>query len=122
MKENIKNIKKKIQSFYSKNDFFSVEKYIKQNVKNFNNSDKILVQLGLALACQSKFDEAKQYLTKAISLNQGNVDAYYNLAKVYELNKEEKKAVILYKKIIRLDPNYINAFLNLAMVAYEKKR
>lgn len=122
MKENIKNIKKKIQSFYSKNDFFSVEKYIKQNVKNFNNNDEILVQLGLALACQSKLDEAKQYLTKAISLNQGNVDAYYNLAKVYELNKEEKKAVILYKKIIRLDPNYINAFLNLAMVAYEKKK
>jgi len=60
---------------------------------------------------------AKELLLKAIAIDKGSVDAFFNLGYVYAVDKDYKNAEIMYKKAVDLKPPYLDeALFNLSVV------
>ena len=51
-----------------------------------------------------RYDEAEKLLRKALKEHPYNEDLLYNLAIVYELRSEPRKAAEIYRKIVELSP------------------
>jgi len=61
--------------------------------------------------------EAKSLLQKALDLDPNSADAYFNLGYVYAVGKNYPKAEEMYRKTVKLSPQYLDeALFNLALV------
>lgn len=71
--------------------------------------------LGMAVihAQLNRFDQAEEYLNRAINLRDDLPEAHYNLAKVLYLKKQIPQAVQAYRKTLALNPGHSNALLGL---------
>ncbi|MGE5458608.1 MAG: tetratricopeptide repeat protein [Methanococcaceae archaeon] len=69
----------------------------------------------------NKLSLALDNVKLAVSLDSGNVDYYNLLAEIYTNAHQTDSAALAYEKIIRLDPNNINAYYNLGSL-YEKSK
>jgi tetratricopeptide (TPR) repeat protein len=68
--------------------------------------DNAAIRLNLALAYkeQERFDQALQFLEKAVALNPEFPQAHYEISQLLILNKKMDQAVEHFKKVIRLAP------------------
>ena len=68
--------------------------------------------LGVALAQNSRPDEAMAQFQKALILNPGYADAHYNLGNAFLHKKQFDAAVAEYQKTLVLNPGYVDAHTN----------
>ena len=73
--------------------------------KNPGNAS-IAAQMGLAEAELHNYDSAERFIGIATSLEPDNAKHYYNLAVVYDRNREYKKAVTQYERALEIDSMY----------------
>ena len=66
----------------------------------------------------SKFDEAEETLTKAISYNKNNFEAYYYRGCAKVNAKKYQEAIADFEKAIELKPDYADAYFNLGRTYY----
>lgn len=68
-----------------------------------NNSPVIQAQTSVAFSTVDRYDEAIKYIKNAIYLDENNIEYRYNLAVLYDINKNYEKAYKAYKDV----DNYI---------------
>ena len=84
--------------------------------------DKIaeLLKEGDSLIRDGKYDEALKKYQEASDMNEEKADPHYKIGVAYYFLKDYKKAVESYKKAIRINPKYVKALNNLALI-YDKQ-
>lgn len=60
--------------------------------------------------------EAQALLRKAVEANPQNVDAHFDLGKVYTQSKDYALAIEAYRNVVRLDPEFSDAFFNMGFI------
>ena len=62
-------------------------------------------------------DGALEYVKKAekLFMKSGSIDALNALGAIYDEREEHQKAQVMYKKVISMDPNYIDAYNNMGL-------
>ena len=74
----------------------------------YNNSAVIQAQTSVAFSTVERYKEAIEYIRKAISLNENNVEYKYNLAVLYDITKDYDKAYSAYKEVYNYVKNNQN--------------
>jgi general secretion pathway protein D len=69
-----------------------------------NPEDMELSDQGFELLEDKEYDKAKAYFERALEINPDNPYALLNLGVVYDAKGEKDKAVRMYQRVIRLDP------------------
>lgn len=69
-------------------------------------NDELFHDLGIALREQNRLSEAEKTLQAGLQINKVSAGMHYDLALVYERMKNNKAAIVHYKKSIDLVPNY----------------
>lgn len=93
----------------------------RQAIESLNNAmrcttdDLDMIYMSLAIEYQNleQYNEAIDYLKKAIELNFDNEDALYELAYCYELTKSYEDAVTMFNRVIDQTPYNAHAWFNL---------
>jgi len=70
---------------------------------------------GISMVGLKRFREAVSFFLKCIELDSENEFAYYRLANCYALLENDEQAIENYKKAIKLNPNFVNAFNNIGV-------
>ncbi len=66
-------------------------------------------------------DQFKNLLEEATKMDPNNPELQYNLGVITAESGDLKQARVYYEKCISLDPNYINAYINLAALILGKE-
>ncbi len=69
-----------------------------------NSEDMELSNQGFELLEDKEYDKAKEYFERALEINPDNPYALLNLGVVYEKKGQKDKAIGMYQRVIRLDP------------------
>lgn len=86
---------------FNKHEFLNAYNYAKNNLNNFGDNFLFLKILGISSLQLNKFDETIIYLSKAISLNDQDIDIYINLGAAFiNIQKFNEAINILEKSII----------------------
>jgi len=86
----------------------------------FKASD--VVSLSYEKFAQEDFNNAKEYLIKAIKYDSTLSEAYLNLSFLYEDNEEPAKGIPLLQKLEKINPNNEDAHLYLGLLYYENNK
>ena len=78
--------------------------------------------LGVTLQNLSQLDRAKGCFQRALKLDRENVDAYYNMAKLYKQLNHIDEALLAYEQVVSLDPNRFDALINMANILVDQGR
>jgi tetratricopeptide (TPR) repeat protein len=78
--------------------------------------------LGVAYKDQGNIEKAVVSYKRAIDLDPGHADAYYNLGNIYAQRKQFEVARDLYGKAISIDPYAARAYSNLGNVYFETNK
>lgn len=84
--------------------------------KEAPSSAHIYFNMGFSLFNDNKPYEAIESFQKAISINPDMKEAYNYLAEVYRFLGEKEKAEQTFREALNLDPNYLDARINLAVL------
>ncbi|OIO72550.1 MAG: hypothetical protein AUJ85_09745 [Elusimicrobia bacterium CG1_02_37_114] len=74
--------------------------------KDSDKPEEALLEMGKFYFVNGKYDQAIDELKKAIEINSGNPEIYYNLGLVYESRNQPEEAKKMYKKAIAISPKY----------------
>jgi predicted O-linked N-acetylglucosamine transferase (SPINDLY family) len=87
------------------------------NVKliTYNENDTYNL-LGLAALQQGHFEEAQEFLQRAISLNPNSIGALGNLGNVFFGQRKFSEAIACYQQVLALNPNDADTYNNLGKV------
>ncbi|MBO4956579.1 MAG: hypothetical protein J6C50_01960 [Rickettsiales bacterium] len=78
--------------------------------KKYNNSAVIQAQTSVAFSTVERYQDAIQYILKAIYLDDDNIEYKYNLAVLYDITKQYDKAYRMYKNVYeRAKSNNVNS-------------
>ena len=69
-----------------------------------------------------KMDKYRQLVSKALELDPNNVDLVCNLGGSASEDGDMETAEKYYKKAIEMDPNYSNAYMNLAVLVLDREQ
>lgn len=94
--------------------------YFLSSLKINPNNYKILISTGIINRQLGYFEDALSYFEKASELN-GNVESFTNLASTYRSLSNYDQAKKYYKKVIKLNPEFANAYYGLATVLYHNQ-
>jgi general secretion pathway protein D len=70
-----------------------------------NTEDMVLSDQGFELLESEDYDTAEGYFKRALEINPDNPYALLNLGVVYDVKGEREKAIRMYEKVIKLDPD-----------------
>jgi general secretion pathway protein D len=70
-----------------------------------DTDDMILSDQGFELLEAEDYDKAEDYFERALEINPDNPYALLNLGVVYDVKGEREKAIGMYEKVIKLDPD-----------------
>ena len=71
------------------------------------------VQEGIENSRQGQYSNAKESFLSAIKQDPKNIDGYYGLGGIYNLEKKYEEAEKAFKTAIQLDPTHINSWYSL---------
>lgn len=77
---------------------------------------EILVNRGVAMAAQNKFDAALKDINEGIALDSTNKNGYFNRSLVYYNMQQYEKAIADYSTYLRYDPNNANVWYEKGML------
>ena len=94
-----------------------------QRTKYYVNDKKIFRSLGLSYIQSGNYKEAEEELKHAIYLDPKFIDAYLDLAYLYAKQEEYDKAIVEWKKILEIDPDFSEKYNVLYFIGltYSKK-
>ncbi len=81
-----------------------------------------LINLGVSYYNTGDFDKAKEAYGDAIAKDPNSAYAYTNLGNVFRDEENYREAETNYRKAIKVDSAFINAYLNLAVMFYALER
>lgn len=73
---------------------------------------------GIELTGKEKYKEAAEKFQKALEKDPNFIDAYYNLGILYEFRGDDEKAVNIFSKALRLNPEDYEIMYKLAVINY----
>ena len=94
------------------------EAYLKAIDKGLNDPD-VFLYLGYIKETRGDFDQAMAYYAKAEFAGSRNSVLYFNMGNVHARQDHKDKALEYFKRAVVLDPKYMDAFVNLAIVSAE---
>jgi superkiller protein 3 len=94
------------------------EIYLKAIDLGLNDPD-VFLYLGYIREARSDFDQAMAYYAKAEFAGSRNAVLYFNMGNVHARQDHKDKALECFKRAVILDPKYMDAFVNLAIVSAE---
>ena len=109
---NIENLKE-IERIYEELKDWENAYSIRQRISKLKKGDHAhilahyLVEAGKVYYDNGDLNRAKSFFSKAISTHKGCVDAYLHLGDLYFAKDDYKKAVSIWKKIVRVAPQFI---------------
>ncbi|MBS1517912.1 MAG: trypsin-like peptidase domain-containing protein [Bacteroidetes bacterium] len=87
------------------------------------DSDSLLNQISSALASaytnSGKYDQAIKFYNKMLEQDRTQYFINFQIAGIYEQKKDFQKAEQEYRKILKMDPNYNQAYTRLGKIYYE---
>jgi|GEM_PF-788013 len=100
---------------------FSATGNFEMAIKNFRRATQLkpeepayLENLGMALAKVDKYEEASAILERSLRIDKKNPYTYYTLGNIYARQyRSPEKALVFYKELVVLDPDFPNGYLNL---------
>ncbi|MCX5886498.1 MAG: tetratricopeptide repeat protein [Proteobacteria bacterium] len=105
--------------FYSYNtvvrnrDWREEENFYQLTAQSSPCSSVIRNNLGAIFSMKGKYDEAIEYLRKAIELNPQLVEAHNNLGNAYQDKRFYREAMVEYQEALRLRPDHVKTHNNL---------
>jgi tetratricopeptide (TPR) repeat protein len=96
------------------------------NIRLFNV--KLLNKIGVANMHLGKYSEAKDKFNKILSIDKLNTDALFNLGLTYQElegkdpDRKYTKSIEQFDKIIREDPNHVNAWTSLGILKFKIRK
>ena len=94
------------------------EVYLKAIDKGLNDPD-VFLYLGYIRETRGDLDQAMAYYAKAEFAASRNPVLYFNMGNVCARQDHKDKALEYFKRAVVLDPKYMDAFVNLAIVSTE---
>ncbi|MBN1898868.1 MAG: tetratricopeptide repeat protein [Spirochaetes bacterium] len=88
--------------------------------KRFPESMDILVGIINHSLGQGQYQDVIKYTGMALKINSTNKTMHFARAFAYEMVKEPEKALESYKKAIKIDPDYFNAYFNVSAIYFNK--
>ncbi len=101
--------------FFRNKNFDKAEKLYKKIIKKFPNNFDANYFMASIKAQKNSYNEAKDYMEKANSINPNLPELNNNLGLVYLNLNELEKSINYFQKAIKLNKNYILAYTNLGM-------
>lgn len=98
------------------------EKELKKSLDYVPNRISTLTNLCAVLIKLKKFQEAKEFVTLAISADQNNAEAILNFGFLCSVEKKHEEALKNYQRAINLKPNLAEAWNNRGITLHELKR
>ena len=98
------------------------EYYYKMGMDLFKEGYYQLMPEGKVEEGKQKLDQAISALQVAVSMNDKNIGSHYLLARIYIILNKYPDAVLEYNKVIELDPENVNIYLNLASAYVQMKK
>ena len=80
----------------------------------------VLNKLGVIAVSSGKFDQGKAYFEKALTVDEGYVQAYNNLGNIYREMGDLDRAIEYYQLALKYDEEYATAHHNLGVVYKQK--
>ncbi len=108
--------------FFKNKNFDKAEKLYKKIIKKFPDNFDANYFMASIKAQKNIYDEAKDYMEKAHSINPNLPELNNNLGLVYLNLNETEKAVNHFQKAISLNKNYLLAYTNLGMAYVTQKK
>ncbi len=78
----------------------------KKAAVNAGTKEAGLIEMGKFYFMNNKHDQAIGEFRKALELNPGNAEVYYNIGLVYETRNETENAREMFRKALAIDPDY----------------
>ena len=86
-----------------------------------NNEYKNLLDKGIGLIHQGKFNQAIDLISKSINLKNDWEISYFYRAVAHQANEQMQEAILDYTKAIKLNPKMTDAYYNRAKILLEMK-
>ncbi|MBN1621862.1 MAG: tetratricopeptide repeat protein [Endomicrobiales bacterium] len=71
-----------------------------------NGNEASILEMAKFYFLNSKYNEAIAEFKKALAINPGNAEAYYNLGLIHENRNNTDEAKDMYEKALAIDPDY----------------
>tara|TARA_S200000501_G_scaffold230729_1_gene216401 strand:- start:5539 stop:5970 length:432 start_codon:yes stop_codon:yes gene_type:complete len=94
--------------------------YIIINLFNISNSNEIFFNKGIEFFKNKKFDDARLMFEKSIVFNPKDSNSYLYLAKIYNIEEDQKKEEKNLETTLLIDPQNEEAILMSMKIALEK--
>ena len=109
-------------AYQARGDLGKAEEYLRSAIRKKPDYAEAHNNLGFLLSLQGRSEEAIREYEKAVSnvLYPTPEYAYYNMGKEYVRLKDLGKAELMYQRAIGLNPSFVDAYRDLAMVQAEK--
>ena len=101
---------------YKINDFINSENYLLKYIEIDKSNPKIFNFLGNVCLKKRDYEKSEKFYLEAINLDSENENAHINLALLYQNLGKQKKAVQLYEKIFKNNPQNIGSLYNLSNI------
>ncbi|MBC7474900.1 MAG: tetratricopeptide repeat protein [Candidatus Sericytochromatia bacterium] len=116
---NIEEIFNNAKQYHQNNKLDLAENLYKQILLIESNNHEVIHLLGVLYSQKKSYSEAIEYVKKAIEIN--NHPMYINnLAENYRRLGEFDQAILNFKKVIQIAPNFAEAYFNLANTLKQK--
>ncbi len=111
-------------AYKSRGDLEKAEEYMRSAIRKRPDYAEAHNNLGSLLSLQGKSDEALREYEKAVAnvLYPTPEYAYYNMGQEYVRRNDLGKAELMYQRAIGLNPSYVAAYRDLAMVQAKRGR
>jgi tetratricopeptide (TPR) repeat protein len=76
------------------------------DIKNVVSNEADYIELGKFYFLNNKYDEAVSDFKKALEINSGNAEAYYNIGLIKESSNQMDEARKMYSKALAVKPDY----------------
>ena len=103
-------------NFKQEGDLISAELNLKKALKIEPDNFIVLNNIGNIHSTKNELKKAKDFFTRAINIKHNYSNAIFNLALTNEEMGNNSKAVELYKKAIKYDPNNLGFYYNLSRI------
>lgn len=106
---------------YQEGRMAEAEQILREVLKNHPNEPLALAMLGAVLDSGERYDEAEQYYVRALGIAPVSAQVFNNAGNHYFARGNRPRARELYLAAIHVDPNHVNANLQLAQLSLEDK-
>ena len=110
-----------ILKLIEKKNYTEAEAALVKIVDEKNNEFYPHQLLGILYSKTGNFEKAKKHFENSIKISPKNPSLYFDFGTMYNMVDDNQKALDCFFKVIELNPNIIDSYLNIAKI-YEKQK